>query len=88
MKYIPLEELEKIIANIEKFYADNHWVIRVLKRDIEFIETIDPIATIDDMIEEIITKKKMYDKPNGRTEKLSYEINFLQEIKSRLSLTE
>ena len=51
-KYIPLEELEKIIANIEKFYADNHWVIRVLKRDIEFIETIDPVATIDEMIEE------------------------------------
>ena len=78
-KYIPLEELEKIIANIEKFYADNHWVIRVLKRDIEFIETIDPVATIDEMIEE---EQNWFADLYKET-----VIDRLQELKSRLSLT-
>ena len=78
-KYIPLEELEKIIANIEKFYADNHWVIRVLKRDIEFIETIDPEATIDEMIEELTFVWAWLMEINAR--------NTLRELKSKLLLT-
>ena len=70
MQLIHLDEVKKLISDIDKYYADNHWVIRWLKRDIESIDTIDPIAIIDEMIEEY----------EG-----DYSVFVLQELKSRLT---
>ena len=80
MKLIPLEEVEKLISDIDQYYADNHWVILWLKRDIESIDTIDPIAIIDEMIEE---NSIIYINYKGNI--VNRQPKLLKELKSRLT---
>lgn len=89
MKLIPLEEVEKLISDIDKCYADNHWVILWLKRDIESIDTIDPIAIIDEMIEEYEDKINEINPEDIMWEedldRLIWKKYWLNKLKSRLT---
>ena len=89
MQLIHLDEVKKLISDIDKYYADNHWVIRWLKRDIESIDTIDPIAIIDKMIDKIDCYIHASKRDNISEWTLGYEMQkaVLGELKSRLSLT-
>lgn len=83
MKLIPLEEIEKIWRlkhTPELMVVDPEWQYISLN-NIYYIPTIDPIAIIDEMIEE--NRYEVYmDKETTHTE---IEYGILWELKSRLS---
>lgn len=74
--YIPLEEAIKVIKNWESITSNCDTIqesFDALADAIEIIPTIDPIATIDEMIEENVNTLNF-----GKT-------NILQKLKSKLS---
>lgn len=74
--YVPLDEVMKILTSmtIENKHDYNTVItLAKCKWEVAYIPTIDPIATIDEMIEENVNTLDF-----GKT-------NILQELKSRLS---
>ena len=86
MKLIPLEEAEKVFQKYIHLAKKNHHktitipMFEVVADDIKEIPTIDPFSTIDEMIEEY--------KNDSVALTNAYRIDWLQELKSRLSLTQ
>lgn len=90
--YIPLEEAIKVIKNWESITSNCDTIqesFDALADAIEIIPTIDPIATIDEMIEEIHKKAEHIDpdvdsKWEEELDKLHWKKIWLQELKQRL----
>lgn len=70
--YVPLDEVI-LLLHTNFPLAEQERTLRNALKDIEYLPTIDPIATIDEMIEE--NKDEVYRNPK----------NLLQELKARLS---
>jgi len=87
-KLIPLETLKTFLKSRRFTEEKNGWYVLSLSPtvidELDSLPTIDPIATIDEMIE---YNKKSSDYMN---DKLAWPVRekLLQELKSRLSLTQ
>lgn len=89
MKLIPLEEVIKILQpHVEHSPQGEHnlWLfswVTIAIHSIKEIPTIDPIATIDEMIEEILPISSFWTSSSNWS-----KIDALQELKYRLLLTQ
>ena len=83
MKLIPLEEVNKIYRKI-RFPSDE---IFDFYDDICLIKGIDPIAIIDEMIEESKTRSNMFNSENFKNTEKQVQIN-LQELRSEIEKME
>ena len=87
-KYIPLEQLKTFLKSRRFNSETKEWWVLALSPtvidELDSLPTIDPIATIDEMIE---YNKKSSDYMN---DKLAWPVRekLLEELKSRLSLTQ
>lgn len=84
MKYIPLEEVEKVF-NARIKLADSYYERPELEETFNFIKeipTIDPIEEIDEMIEEKRQEDPEFQFDNDLIE---LQIKTLQELKSRIA---
>lgn len=55
------------------WYADNHWVVRILKNDLDYLPSIDPESMIEEMIEEqdsYTINQDTFDSQNNKKEVL------------------
>ena len=55
MKLIPLEEVIKVLNRLD-YYFDSDSACKHIESILHSIPTIDPIATIDEMIEDLLGK--------------------------------
>lgn len=82
MKYIPLEEVKKAIESCWKLSCiQDEYDLFLIRDKFDNLPTIDPIATIDEMIEEKVSSPSTWFKYSFNQRKI------LEELKSRLSLT-
>ena len=81
MKLIPLEEVIKVLNRLD-YYFDSDWAYKHMESILHSLPTIDPIATIDEMIEDLLGKWGSI----PEIAKNTHQVEVLQALKSRLSL--
>lgn len=79
MKLIPFEEVVKILKS-RLHYFDWEEIRREIMYEICSIQSIDPIAIIDEMIDELLPDSSFWTSIIN-----SHKIDALQELKSRLT---